>query len=99
MKGLYLFQRYLPFTELILFVLFCASDVVLSSRAQFFFSQGTWERFRRKLCVGRYCPLTEVREIGPPYYETKQMELILCQVLVIIGISASESKFSPQSLF
>ena len=40
MKGLYLFQRYLPFTELILFVLFCESDVVLSSRAQFFFFTG-----------------------------------------------------------
>ena len=64
-----------------------------------FFSQGTWEGFRWKLCVGRYCPLTEVREIGPPYYKTKQMELILCQVLVVIGISASESKFSLQSLF
>ena len=28
MKGLYLFQRYLPFTQLIWFILFSQSDVV-----------------------------------------------------------------------
>ena len=38
MKGLYLFQRYLPFTELILFVLFCEFDVVSIFSCSIFFT-------------------------------------------------------------
>ena len=67
-----------------------------SSRAHFFL-QGAWGKVR--LRVGRYNTPTEVRKIDPLYIETKQMELILCPVLVVVGISASESKFSLHPLF
>jgi len=36
MKGLYLFQRYLPFTDIIWLVLSCWSDFFLSSDPDFF---------------------------------------------------------------
>jgi hypothetical protein len=53
MKGLYLFQRYLPFTQLILFVLpFGRSDVVAIFSCSII-SQGTRWTVRRRLCVGR----------------------------------------------
>ena len=51
------------------------------------------------MIVGRYATLTEVRKIDPVYFEMKQMELILCPVFAVIGINASERKFSLQSLF
>ena len=38
MKGLYLLQRYLPFTALVFFVLFCQSDVVSILSCSFFFT-------------------------------------------------------------
>ena len=42
MKGLYLFQRYLPFTELTWFILpNCQLMYFLSSRARFFFTGNT----------------------------------------------------------
>jgi len=41
----------------------------------------------------------QVRKFDPPYFEMKQMELILCPALMLIGICASESKFSLHSLF
>ena len=53
----------------------------------------------RKLCVGGYTTLTQVRKIDSAYLEMEQMELVLCPVLGVIGICASESKFSLHSLF
>jgi len=52
----------------------------------------------RRLCVGGYTTLNQVRKIDPPYLQTKQMELVFCSALMYIGISASESKFSLYSL-
>ena len=43
--------------------------------------------------------LRQVRKIDPPYFEMKQIELILCPALMVIGVSASESKFSLHSPF
>ena len=68
--------------------------VVLNS-----FLQGTRRTFRRRLGVWRYTTLTQVRKIDTPYLEIKQMELILCPALMVIGISASESKFILHFLF
>ena len=52
----------------------------------------------RILGVGSCTTLAEVRKIGSPYLETKQMELSLCPAFVVIGIYASESKLSLHSL-
>ena len=100
MKGLYFFQRYLPFVEIISLVIAGQSDVVscLLPTLNFFFIKKKTLSGRR-LCVGGYITLTQVRKIDPPYFDLKQMGLILCPALMLIGISASESKYSLHSLF
>ena len=47
MKGLYLFQRYLPFTELIWFVLSCQFDVVSIFLHSIFFISAHGGNFER----------------------------------------------------
>jgi len=48
MKGLYLFQRYLPFAELVLVVLSCQSDIFSIFSCSIFFLIGPMEEILRE---------------------------------------------------
>jgi len=67
MKGLYFFQRYLPFVVIICFVLLRQSDMVsyLLPMLNFFFKKKKKIMLRSRLCVGGYTALTQVKLTRP----------------------------------
>ena len=77
MKALYLFQRYLPFFQIIWLVFIRQSDVVSYLIPMLKpFQKKIIFKWERRLCVGGNSTLTQVRKIGPPYFEMQQVELI-----------------------
>jgi hypothetical protein len=98
MKGLYLFQRYLPFIDTVWLVVYRQFDVSLIFFSSFFPRSNGGKFDRDYLLESNFRDWRLVKSTRPHIY-TKLKELILCPVFMVIGLSASERKFSPTSLF
>ena len=85
MKGLYLFQRYLPFTEAIWLPLYRESDVSPIFLCSFYFEVKRGEVWGR-LGVRQCSTLMEVGKIDPPYIEKRLDNLLCVQYLWSLGL-------------
>ena len=98
MKAVYLFQRYLPFIDNIWLVLYRQSYISAIFLCSFFLRSngGKFDGNYVSEAMLRHWRLVKSTH---PHIDTNLKELISCPVLMVIGLSASECKFDPHSLF
>jgi len=92
MKGLYLFQCYLPFIDTVLVLLYRQSDFSPIFLCSFFLGSNGGKFDGNYVLEANVCEWRFVKSTHP-CTDTTEKKLILCPESMVVGLAASESKF------